>query len=158
MKKKCWLLLLSVFCLSAMAQEIHTHLVVWAKDGTQVAYALTEQPVITFSETDLLIKTNLVEVNYPLAQMARFSYEKRNETTGLRDLKTDELICAFVGESLVFPYLEKNSIVTFYTPVGQVLFSRTITSAGEYAFPLSYLNAGVYMVNVNGVTCKIVKR
>jgi hypothetical protein len=157
MKKRILLLLMSFISLVAVAQQSRTHLIVWSNDGTQVAYAFNEQPKITFSETDLQIKTALVEVSYPLANMARFTYETR-DTQGLRDITTDEPIGHFMGESLVFPYLEANSNVAIYTPVGQLLLSKTIVSAGEYAFPLSYLNEGVYLVHVNGLTYKIVKQ
>lgn len=158
MKKKISLLLLSLLTLTAWAQQSRTHLIVWAKDGTQVAYALNEQPTITFSETDLQIRTTLIEVNYPLDKMAHFGYETKDIQAGLRDITTDEHIARFVGESLVFPYLEAGSNVSVYTPQGQLLLNKTITAAGEYAFPLSYLTTGVYLVHANGLTNKIVKR
>jgi hypothetical protein len=158
MKRIFFYLLVLAATLPMSAQELKTHLVIWAKDGTQVAYALKEQPVISFTDKDLQVKTTLVEVNYPLAQLARYAYETREEATGLYNLQTGEPVFQFIGESLVFPYLETNNTVSIYTPLGQLLLSRTITSAGDYAFPLSYLTTGVYMVNVNGITYKIVKQ
>ena len=158
MRKTLLTLLLVVAALTAMAQESRTHLVVWAKDGSQVAYSLTEQPLITFNDSVMRITTSLIEVNYPLATMACYTFETRALQTGWRDLKTDEPIAHFVGESLIFPQLEANTTVAIYSPVGQLLFSRTVSADGEYAFPLSYLNTGVYLIQVQGVTYKIVKR
>ena len=89
MKKRILFLLMSFISLVAVAQQSRTHLIVWSNDGTQVAYAFNEQPKITFSETDLQIKTALAEVNYPLANMARFTYETR-ETEGVREITTEE--------------------------------------------------------------------
>ena len=40
--KKLLSILLLCFCISVMVEETKTHLVVWAKDGTKVAYALNE--------------------------------------------------------------------------------------------------------------------
>ena len=158
MKKKLSIILLSFFCLTISAQDGKTHLVIISKDGSRVGYQLTHNPKITFTNTDLEIKTDLLEVNYPLANMARFEYEKENTPTTLRDISTDETICKFIGESLVFPHLDENSTVAIYTAVGQTILSKTILSAGEYAFPLSNLGVGVYMVNVNGLTYKIVRK
>ena len=62
------------------------------------------------------------------------------------------------GESLLFPALKANSTVSVYSLNGTLVFKKTIHQNGEYAFPLSNLNAGVYMVNVNGLTYKIMKR
>ena len=157
MKQKLLLVLLSCFCLSAMADEPKTQLVVWAKDGTQVAYALAEKPKVTFTETDLVITANGVEVNYTLENMARFTYED-NSATGITNLQTDESSFKLNGESLLFPALKANSTVSLYTLNGTLVFKKTVRQNGEYAFPLSNLNAGVYMVNVNGLTYKIVKR
>lgn len=158
MRKLLLTLLLAVAAFSAMAQESRTHLVVWTKDGSQVAYSLNEMPFITFNDSVMRITTELMEVSFPFANLARYTFETRTMQTGWRDLKTDEPIAHFVGESLVFPNLEANTTVALYSPVGQLLFSRTISADGEYAFPLSYLNTGVYLIYVKGITYKIVKK
>ena len=138
-----------------MTGEPKTQLVIWAKDGTQVAYALAEKPKVTFTETDLVITANGVEVNYSLENMTRFTYEY-NTVTNITNLQTDG--SSFYGESLLFPDLKANSSVSVYALNGTLILKKTVRQKGEYAFPLSNLNAGVYMVNVNGLTYKIVKR
>lgn len=157
MKTKFLVLLMSLISLSAIADEPITQLIVWAKDGTQVAYALAEKPKVTFTETDLVITANGVEVNYTLENMARFTYED-NTATAITNLQTDESPLKLTGESLLFPNLKANSIVTVYSLNGTLVFKKTVHKNGEYAFPLSNLNAGVYMVNVNGLTYKIMKK
>lgn len=156
MKAKLFSLLFMV-CASALANEPQTQLVIWAKDGTQVAYALTDKPKVTFTETDLVISANGVEVNYALEDMARFTY-RTNSETAITNLQTDESSFKLKGGSLVFPALIANSTVSVYSLNGTLIFKKTVSQNGEYAFPLSNLNAGVYMVNVNGLTYKIVKR
>ena len=154
--KKIFLIivLLLQVCLTVMAQEIRTHLVIWAKDGTQVAYALKEQPVLSFMDSALLIRTAQMEINYPLDQMAKFTYETREEMA-VRDINTDQTMFVLNEESLLFLNLKPNNHVGLYTISGQTVFSRTISSYGEYAFPLSQLTRGVYLVQVNGLTYKI---
>lgn len=142
--------------LMAMANEPITKLVIWAKDGTKVAYALAEKPKITFTESELVVNTNNVEVNYDLDKMSRFTYES-GSSTGITDLKSDGTF-RFQDEALVFPALSANSTISVYSLNGSLVFKKTVQTAGEYAFPLSNLNAGVYLVNVNGLTYKIVKR
>ena len=78
-------MVLPLFSMMAVANGPIANLVVWAKNGTKVAYALAEKPKVTFTETDLVITTNGVEVNYLLENMARFTYEKSSET-GITDL------------------------------------------------------------------------
>ena len=145
------------FSLITKAEDNPINLVVWAKDGTKVAYALAEKPKVTFTETDLVITAKGVEVNYSLENMARFTYES-NDESAIINLQTDESPFKFTGESLLFPALKANSTVSVYSLNGTLVFKKTIRQNGEYAFPLSNLNAGVYMVNVNGLTYKIMKR
>ena len=157
MKTRILFVLLSLFCLSAMADEPKTQLVVWAKDGTKVAYALAEKPKVTFTETDLVITANGMEVNYTLEDMSHFTYEDK-VTTAVTDLRTGELFLKFDGESLLFPSLKVNSTVSIYSLGGALVFKKNVEHGGEYAFPLSGLAIGSYFVNVNGLTYKIVKR
>lgn len=142
--------------LMAMANEPITKLVIWAKDGTKVAYALAEKPKITFTKSELVINTNNVDINYDLDKMSRFTYES-GSSAGITDLKSDDIF-RFQGEALVFPALSANSTISIYSLNGSLIFKKTVQTAGEYAFPLSELSTGVYLVNVNGITCKILKR
>lgn len=157
MKKTLQVLLLLCFCLTTMAEEAKTHLIVWAKDGTKVAYALTEKPKITFTGTDLVITSNGIEVNYILENMDRFTYES-NSSSSVTNIETGKPYFKFEGEMLLFPDLKANSTVSIYSLNGALMFTKTVQEKGEYAFSISSMNAGVYIVNVNGLTYKIVKR
>ena len=157
MKAKLLALLLSFSCLSKMADEPKTQLVIWAKDGTKVAYALVEKPKVTFTETELVITAKDAEVSYSLENMARFTYED-DSADAITNLQTDESSFKLDGESLLFLALKANSTVSVYSLNGTLVFKKSVRQNGEYAFPLSNLNTGVYMVNVNGLTYKIVKR
>lgn len=156
MKKIFLLLLLPLSCMVSVANEPLNTLVVWAKDGTKVAYSLNGKPKVTFTKTDLVITTNDVEVNYSLENMLRFTYG--NTETGITNLQTGESSFRIDGESLLFPSLKANSTVTVYSVKGVLIFKKTVNQSGEYSFPIGNLSSGVYMVNVNGLTYKIVKR
>lgn len=135
-----------------MADESMTNLLIWAKDGTKVAYALNDLPKLTFVDNQLCIKTNNVEIKYDLEEMQRFTYE--TATTDITDLKSDEIF-KYENEALIFPSLKANSTVSVCSVNGNVVFRKTVLAQGEYAFPLKNLNAGVYIVQVNGLTYKI---
>lgn len=157
MKNKVMALLLLGGSFSTMADEPKTHLVVWAKDGAKVAYVLNENPKVTFTEEYLVITANGVEVNYRLENMARFTYESNN-ASAITNLRTGEWPFQMNNESLLFPALKANSTIAIYSLNGTLVFQKTIQKDGEYAFPLSNLDMGIYMVNINGLTYKIVKR
>ena len=155
MKKLILFLSLLCFGLSIQAE---TSLVVWKKDGSKVAFALTEKPIVTFSETSLMINSSSVSVSYDLEDMAKFTYEDPNEE-GIKNIENDkESSFKFDGEMLLFPSLKAGSKVAIHNLGGVLVFSRTIEVAGDYSFPISHLDKGVYVVSVDGLTYKIVKK
>ena len=143
--------------MKAIADEPITNLVIWSKDGAKVAFALAEKPKITFTETDLVITTNIIEVNYLLDNLACLTYETSSES-GITDLIIDKTVFKLKGDTLLFPCLKANNIISLYSVNGFLVFKRLVRSDGEYAFPLSKLNTGIYIVNVNGTSYKIMKR
>lgn len=155
MKKS--ILILSMLCLGLSAKA-EMQLVVWSKDGGKVAFALSEEPKVTFNENSLMINSNTVSVSYQLEDMAKFTYED-SEAQGIRNLENDKASSfKYDGEMLIFPSLKTGSSVFIHSLNGSLVFSRTIETAGEYSFPLSQLGAGVYMVTVDGLTYKIVRK
>lgn len=147
------------FCLSllAKAEDKLTHIIVWAKDGTRVAYALDKEPMITFSETDMIIATKDIEVNYALENMDRITYGDSN-ASGIRNINSGEPIYRWDGEALIFPSLVCNSTVSLYSLNGMMVFTENIKESGEYFFSLSNLNTGIYVVKVNNITYKLIKK
>ena len=134
------------------------HLVVTAKDGTQVAFALQEKPIVTFLDDNLRIQSQMTDVYYSLENMATFTYEKRDMSSAVMDLQSDALFHMQGEDYIVFPALNENTYIALHTVTGAVLFAQTIRQAGEYGFSLSQLMPAIYILTVNDVTYKIVKR
>lgn len=60
--------LLSVPLFSQNTLTIHQ------KDGQQFSFGFDDKPVITYTDTDLVLKTTKTEVQYPLASVAKFTF------------------------------------------------------------------------------------
>ena len=153
---QCFASVLLLLCSAPASAEEKTTLVVWTKDSTKVAYALDEEPKISFTTTDLVITVQDAEVSFPLENMLRFTYADDTDTNIL-DLYTGEPTFFLNGDYLLFPSLGKGTVVSLHALDGSLISSKTISNGGDYTFPLSGLSSGVYMVNVNGVTYKIVR-
>ena len=135
MKKIILLVLLSSISITVMADEPKTQFVICSKDGTKVAYALIEKPKVTFTDTELIINTNGVEVNYSLEEMVKFTYENNDITVSITNLETNKSNYKITGESLLFYALKAKSNVSIFTHNGKLIFKRTISQNGDYAFP-----------------------
>lgn len=135
------------------------NLVIWAKDGSKIAeYALTEMPKVTFESGAFVISSASTEIeSYELDRLARFTYEKK-ESTGIKDIVTDDVSFSINGETLIFSSLKANSLVSVHALNGTSVFSERIDHAGQYAFPLTNLTRGIYLIHVNDSTYKIVKK
>ncbi len=140
------------------ADTTQNALTVLAKDGTKVSYALSERPKVTFSGDDLIITSGDNEVRYPLSQMSRFTFEL---TTGIDMVDAEGSNITpfeFNGDTLLFPAIDKNCQVLIYATDGKLMISRDVKSGTILRIPLNSLNSGIYLVNVSGITYKIVKR
>ncbi len=133
-------------------------LTVWSKDGTKVSYALNQRPKVTFSAEDLIITSVDNEVKYPLSQMSRFTFEL---TSGIDMVDVDGSNVTpfdFDGDTMLFPAMDKNCKVLIYNTDGKLMISREVKSGTTLTIPLDILNSGIYLVNVSGITYKIIKR
>lgn len=157
-RKFLLLLFAAFFSLSVMAEDIPANLVVWSKDGTKVSYKLEESPKITFTDESLVISTNKIEVDYSLSQMARITYESAN-LTGVFNVNGEKVNpFEFTSESLLFPASNADAIVKIYSTDGKLVIGRHVRKGDTLLVSLNSLNNGIYLVCVNGVTYKIVKR
>ena len=135
------------------------NLIMWAKDGSKIAtYALVERPKVTFNENRFGVECKGVEIEYyELGELARFTYEKDSETA-VRNVLMDNPTFKMNRESILFSSLKDNSTISIYSINGSLVLRKTLQQAGEYTLPISKLTAGVYMINVDGSTYKIVKK
>ena len=133
-------------------------LVVWEKNGSRMTFPMSKNPKITFNTTDLKITgVGIDDTSYFIDNIVRFTYEFVKETA-IKDIISEKLDIRLTKESILFPYLKANSIVSVYSLNGAIIFNRTIPSAGEYSFSISNLNTGVYIIIVNGLSYKIIKK
>lgn len=158
MKRILFLFMLHVFIGSIYAADGFSTLVVWAKDGSKVAYQLNDKPVLTFEEGDLVIKTKDITVNYALKQMQRFTFENNQNVANANLISKEDIPFLMNTEYLLFPSLEKGSSIFIYSVQGQVVLKKTMTQAGDVSIPIDQLQSGVYFVQVNGITYKIMKK
>lgn len=157
MKKAILLFWLPWLSLTAVADTPVCNLILSLKDGNEVEFALSDHPKITFSETEIWITCKGIEVSFDLDNFNYYWFYP-TPNTGIIDLPSDESLFSLEGESLLFPSLKANSTVTIYSTNGQLVFQKTVLQDGEYAFPISALQTGIYLINVNGSTYKFMKR
>ena len=71
--KKAFLFLLAIVY-SIAADAVEAKLQVWQADGEVVTFDLDEEPVTTYSNGNLVIKTSKKTITYPLEKVKKFTY------------------------------------------------------------------------------------
>jgi hypothetical protein len=79
MRKAFLSLLVSVFSMAVHAVE--AKLQVWQADGEVVTFDLDEEPVTTYADGNLVIKTSTRTITYPLEKVRKFTYFIPNNRT-----------------------------------------------------------------------------
>ncbi len=155
--RKNLLLLFALFCLSAMAEESKTLLVVWQTDGSYVVYSLDEKPITTFSNDVLVLTTNKLSVEYPMANLSRYTFE--TVTNSFEKVQAHKGIFIKQTENEIIVYnLPKNNKCFVYSIDGKLLSSAKSTGHEQTVIPIRKYVAGAYIIMADNVTYKILKK
>jgi len=137
----------------------HWVMQLWNDNKVEVGhFNLNQQPEVTFTEDQVIVTTDVADVfYYDLPTMWKFTYYY-DPGSGIKDITSDDNAMTYDGNVIIFPALKAGTDIAVYGTNGALVMNKTVATDGQYAFPLSDLSAGVYMVNVNGKTFKIVKK
>lgn len=156
-KRKVAIIFMLLSTLTIGATNPITKLVILDMNGQKYEYALDTKPKLTFTENQLQVSVSGVDIYFNLDETARFFYENAALQTDVADIVTDKNY-VYNGNTLLFPALPANSVIRVYTMNGILVLNKDVIQAGEYALPLTELEAGSYLVNVNGRTIKVLKK
>lgn len=116
------------------------------------------EPSVTFGDNQLVVTTKYLEVEfYDLNEIRKITY-LFNDGSGINDVVAETAMIKFKGDVIEFTAFEKGSNILVYAANGMLLMKRTVSDSGDCTLSLSSLSQGVYVVNVNGKTFKIVKK
>ena len=130
---------------------------VWKKDKTTVLYALSEQPVTTFSDGKLVIKTSSTTIEYPLADVLRYTYE--GVETGIDNYESDNnIVVRQEKDKLSLSNVKAGEEVRLYSASGHLLQVVKSNGSEPVIVSLSSRPQGVYIVKSGKETIKLMKR
>lgn len=133
-------------------------LVLWHANGTTTEISLHKKPRVTFSPDKVLIKGSGVNFEYPSKDIIKFTYKKEDIVNEI-DAPMNQANFTRDEERIVFNGIKSSDEVVLYKLNGShVPVHLTHTINGDITFSLSDIPFGVYILNVNGSTYKIVKR
>lgn len=153
MKHYFLLLLLTLFVGTAFADN--DILQIWQTDGQVQSINLSEQPVTTFSDGNLVVTTSTATITLPMEKVKKYTYIL--STDAIENVKAEKVTISQNGESITFSGLKNGAEIKVYSASG-ILMKEVKASRESETVTVSDLQVGVYAVKANGVTYKIMKR
>ena len=128
---------------------------VWQANGKVMNISLNEQPVTTYSDGQLIIRTTKTTVTFPLEQVVKYTYA---DASGISSPEAVGSKMSADGETITFTGLKPNTPVYLYTVAGQLVNTVIATGLSKTVVSVSKFPVGVYVVKANDMTFKITKR
>lgn len=143
----------------SLAQNVKS-IVLYDNDGKEVSILLSDNPVITFSETDpteMTVTTDKTAIKLSTSSLDVMKTEDKS-VVSVKDIISDgEMSFDKSGDALIFSVSSGTADVSVYKVDGSKVLSRTLT-AGQTVLPMSALPQGTLIVKFNSQTLKIYKR
>ena len=143
------LLLFFCFCMSCMAWAIDYQLVIDFTDGTEVTFALSRQPVLSFADQNLCVSVEGEMSEYQLADVVNFHFtEAPASIHALREEEDFRMIWQSDDLIVVF-HASPEARVLLYGVDGTFYPNRVNAQGNRYEISLSDLPKGIYLLNIN---------
>lgn len=150
------LLLLSLLIGGATSLLAQTALIVHQKSGEVVYYSFSEQPKVTYSGTDLVLTTSKTKVEYPLANLLKFTFG--DMANGVEDVMESKAEVKLGNGAIALTGAKPSSVVSIYNASGMLINSQTVDENGNAYLSSSNLAEGIYIIKSDNVTFKFMKK
>ena len=140
--------LLSLLGAVLLAEPVFSQntLTIHQKDGKQFCFGFVDKPVITYTETDLVLKTTNTEVQYPLSSLAKFTFtDIEDAVISTKDdgksaqLQLDNYVVSITGA-------KAGINVTVISSDGKTVGNYKTEADGKATFSIADLSQGIYII------------
>lgn len=158
LKKKIFITALFACTLISVHAGEETMLTIWTIRGEQISYKFSEQPKVSYTQTDAVISTGSFTINHPLPTIHKFTFESiSTDIIPLRQPQ-DKGEMTMNGTILKFNSFKPKTSVTINSINGIRVMNETINNNGSLTLSLIPLPAGIYVVKAGDITYKIAKQ
>ena len=157
MKRLLFCFLVATGITMAAAAQQRDCLVVWHKDGSKVVFSLKEQPKVAYGDSLVTIQA-ATTVEYAFQAIQKMTFENE-QVVGIKELETSSTLpFESDGQTVTFLPSDRDLRVRVVSLNGIVVKELTVRKDERQQFSFRGLPAGVYLMNVNGITYKIKTR
>ena len=153
---KRWVLLSALLSLFTMMKAADKNAVkIYETNGNSAIYLLSARPSVTFSGEELMLKTDEIEVSYPLTPSVKFEFvEASEEAASIRNAQAEPSF-KITADEIGISHLHPHSIVSIYNLSGRVVKSERADNEGRIVMSQLNLPKGTYIVKTEQTAFKI---
>ena len=136
----------------------HNYLAIQQKDGQEFSFGFEDKPVITYTDTDLVLKTANTDVQYPLASLSKFTFtDLATSADAVRDdiqnptFDMDDYEISITGS-------KAGINVSVISSDGKTIGTYKTGQDGGVKISIADLPQGLYIINSGKLTFKVLKK
>ena len=134
------------------ANAMRQVLVVTTKDAGKVMYYLDDKPVITFTDTEVVLKTDQTTVSYPVEEHVNM-FITEYDPTNITCIEGVKAAFSIANDRIHVSNAAPGTAVTVYTIDGRLVQKAAINEQGNAT--ISVTTENVYIVRVGKFATKI---
>ena len=140
MKRNLLLFIFALLSFALHADDNNHRMVVYFKNGEKVNFILKENPVVTFNDKNVRIKTNIYSIECLRSEIEDLRFEEINTNIEAID---------YLG----------NGMITIFDASGRMVFSVNSNSSNSDKCLLESFSPGIYIIKFpNKQTIKLIKK
>ena len=162
------LIMLGVFFISSTAVSAKTagaeemkYIIVWDKDGGCISFPLEENPCFKYNFTDSLVSciTTSNTIDLPLKDVCKYTLDTQPVTpTSIEEAADNDGKMSYKADRIYLSNFKAYTVAGVYTADGAVVANYKADAEGNLTIPMDNWISGVYIVKVNNVSYKILKK
>lgn len=141
----------------AVASDNVNAMLLHVSSGQNLTILLDEQPVVTFSDDNLIVTTHMSVISIPSSLVTKFTYVHEDDETRINNAGQYGTVLSFDGKRLNVRNLAPSTGVQVYTVDGVLVASGTTDIRGNVSLSVPDKAGAVYMVKTSTLTFKIRK-
>lgn len=138
----------------AFADDVNT-LVIKLQNGTEEKFCLTDRPIITMPDDNVVINHQSIDATYKRSEVATFYFLNDTES-GINQIASSSITYSFADDdTFCINGLNADTMVRVVTADGKLVNTLHSDSSGAVNVPLAHLRGGVYVITFDGRSIKI---
>ena len=142
--------------------DAELYFVVWMHSGARISFPLAEHPILTYSEGNIVVITSKEQLSYPHDEVHKFTLTNEDIS---QDGETSSIVGTEhnarwlrLGDVMQFSSCTPGEHVSVYSATGCLLAQYTISANGTLEIPLHQFGEGMYIVKIQTITYKFLKK